>query len=79
MRKARLVNEDGETFWFAEPEPNSNLWLGLDREPHPGDEDTVRSIAAGTNKEGKRTQPMLVATRYFSFYPEREFTIMEEL
>ena len=68
MRKAR-IHRDGENFWFAEVE--TDRWIGIDREPESGDEDTILDLANGiTDGVQGRTKPMRVATRYFYMYDE---------
>ena len=68
MRKAR-VHRDGENFWYAEVE--ADRWIEIDREPEPGDEQTILDLSNGiTDGVQGKTRPMLIATRYFSFYDE---------
>ena len=63
MRKAR-VHRDGENFWFAEVD--KDRWIEIDREPEPGDEQTILDLSNGiTNGVQSKFKPMLVATRWF--------------
>ena len=68
MRKAR-IHRDGESFWFAEVE--ADRWIEIDREPEPGDEETIMDLSYGI-KDGVqgKTRPMLIATRWFYMYDE---------